>query len=256
MLSDYLKEKFIDHTLRDTSYTSPGTNIWLSLHTGDPGGNGANEAAGGSYTRIQFTNWSAPAERRTSNSSDIDFGLMSSSLGAVSYLGVWDDATSGNFLLAVPVNPSLIVSTGSTPKFLPGQVVATVEGNASNYLADAWLNHVLRNTAFVSPGEDIYIGLHTLPPGQNGANEVTNNNYARVKMDDWIAPVDGETKNNSNVQFPTPSGNWGLISYLSVWDAPSSGNALALTAVDTPYNALSGDTNVGVPALGLIVLVV
>lgn len=241
--SDYLIEALINHTLRNDPFAQPSA-VWLSLHVGDPGGDGDNEASGGSYARVAAPTWSSPASRAMQNTSTVEFGTQSSALGTVTHVGFWDAETGGNFLWSVMVQPNITLGVGSAPTFEAGQITISVVGSASLYLAHAWLSHVFGGSAFTSPGTDIYVGLHTFPPGLTGTGEVSGNDYARVQEDDWDAPSGGDTANASAIEFPTPTGNWGGLSHFSVWDSSASGNVLIVQVLDSdpyPYPAELGD---------------
>lgn len=100
----------------------------------------------------------------------------------------------------------------------------------ANYLENALVNHLFRNTDLTRPA-NVYLALHTGSPGETGANnEVSGNAYARVAVptgasSEWAAPSDGLTENLNTESFPTatPSG-WGEILACSLWDAASGGN--------------------------------
>lgn len=242
-MSTYLRNKLVNHTWRNTGYTTPGTSIYLSLHDGDPGPTGANEVSGGSYARLQVTAWDAPALRATQNTNDVTFTTLTVDLGTATNLGIWDASTSGNFLFKSDAF-ALPLVVGSAPQFEAGQIIVTIGGNASTYLAHKWLSHVLRNTAFTSPGTSIYVSAHTGDPGVTGAAEISGNNYARKQVTAWSAPSNGLTRNTSIIQFNTPSANWGTINGSGSWDASSSGNFLGGGVISSPYAALSGDTTI------------
>lgn len=248
--STYLIGKLINHTLRNTAYTSPA-DLWLSLHLGNPGGIGSNEASGGSYARAEAPTWNAPANRALTNAAEVSFGVQSTALGAISHIGVWDAETGGNFLWSLPIQGGLNLQIGGNPTFEIGQLRPEVTGSASLYLAHAWLNHVFRNLTFTSPGTSLYMGLHVFPPGLVGSGEVSGGSYARVQVADWSAPTGGKTTNEEDVQFPTPSGNWGGLTHYSLWDASASGNVLVidqLLAEPYPYPAEIGDGKIGIGA--------
>jgi hypothetical protein len=57
----------------------------VSLHTGDPGTTGANEAAGGSYTRMQTT-WAGGSDDGVVPGSEV---TIDANAGAYSHFGVW-----------------------------------------------------------------------------------------------------------------------------------------------------------------------
>lgn len=65
-------------------------------------------------------------------------------------------------------------------------------GIISDALENAWLNHVLRNTAYTSPGTAVYAALFTSNPADDfSGTECTGDGYARVQLQgtaEWNAP--------------------------------------------------------------------
>jgi hypothetical protein len=242
-ISTYLNNKLGGLTFLNTAYTTPGTNIWLSLHDDDPGLTGANEVSGGTYAREQVSAWNAPALRAITNTNDIVFDTLTVDLGTAAYLGAWDASTSGNFLWYSDAF-SLPLTVGAAPSFEAGNVSIYMENEISTYLAHKWLNHVFRNTAFTTPGTSLYTSLHTASPGLVGSGEVAGNNYGRIQYTAWAAFVAGRSRNTTLIQFATPSANWGSLQGFGIYDASSSGNFLAGGALATAYEALSGDANI------------
>ena len=105
----------------------------------------------------------------------------------------------------------------------------------SDYLEQALLNATLRATAYTSPTK-VYISLHTEDPTDDGSKgEVSGNGYARQEIA-FDAPIVHGTGykclNSADVTFPDPTGNWGTITHLSLWDAGTAGNCL-YTMADT-----------------------
>jgi hypothetical protein len=76
--------------------------------------------------------------------------------------------------------------------------------NLSNYLENALINAVLRNTAYTSP-TTVYLSLHTGDPAETGANEVTGAGYARQACA-WNAAANGATRNTNAITFPAAAG--------------------------------------------------
>lgn len=72
--------------------------LFLSLHTGSPGANGANEAAGGGYAR-QPAAWGASAGGVIS-AGEVTWGTTGSPLpaGAYSHWGLWSAVNGGTYL--------------------------------------------------------------------------------------------------------------------------------------------------------------
>lgn len=81
---------------------------YYSLHTGDPGTTGANEATGGSpaYARKQPTMGSSSGGTATSTGA-VNFDVPA---GTYSWLGRWSAATGGTFGGAVPIGPIVLAA--------------------------------------------------------------------------------------------------------------------------------------------------
>jgi hypothetical protein len=75
---------------------------WISAHTADPGGTGANEVAGGTYAREQTT-WGAAA------SGDQTGSLVSLNIPGgttVTHWGIWSAVSGGTFRGGFALSPS------------------------------------------------------------------------------------------------------------------------------------------------------
>lgn len=105
----------------------------------------------------------------------------------------------------------------------------------SNYLENALLNAVFRNTAYTSSAT-VYAALFTaISDAEAGTGtEVANSNaYARTAIT-FSAPSNGVIQNSADVTFPTASGgNWGTITHFGIFDSGTHGAGNALTALKT-----------------------
>ena len=119
---------------------------------------------------------------------------------------------------------------------------------ASDYLENAVLNHVLKNTAFTQP-TNLYVGLFTNTSTNAAANleagtltdEVSGGSYAR-KTIAFSAAAGGSANNSGTVTFDAATGNWGTITHVAVMDQLSGGNVLFYGAVTTSKTIEIGDT--------------
>lgn len=100
----------------------------------------------------------------------------------------------------------------------------------SNYLEDALLNAVFRNTTYTSPAT-VYAALFTVAPGEaGGGTEVTGGGYARKSIT-FGAPSSNTIANTNDVTW-TPSGaNYGTVLAVGIFDASSAGNLLAYKTI-------------------------
>lgn len=120
-ISNYLEDALVNHILRNTAYTSPGTAIHVALYTDDPtDADTGTEVSGGSYAREQHTAWTAPSNGATDNGSDIDYGTATASWGTVSHTGIHDDPSAGNLLFHGSLTSSKTVDNGDSFKFPTG----------------------------------------------------------------------------------------------------------------------------------------
>lgn len=115
-------------------------------------------------------------------------------------------------------------------------------GSISDALEIKLLDHVLKNDAFSVPG-DIYIGLSTADPGENGATDTppVGNGYARKVCNSWDGAGSRATANAIAVEFPEASGSWGTVSHFTIYDALSGGNFLAHSNVTVSKTIGAGD---------------
>jgi hypothetical protein len=95
----------------------------------------------------------------------------------------------------------------------------------SDYLENALINHVLRNTALASPAT-VYAALFTTDPTDADAGtEVSGGAYARQAVT-FDPPINGIAANDADVIYPTATANWGTVTHVGIYDDPTAGNLL------------------------------
>jgi len=99
------------------------------------------------------------------------------------------------------------------------------------YLQEAFLNHLLGKVNYGFETDDIYIALHSATPGNDGSNEITEENaYDRVQViaANWNAWAAGTSDNGAAITFPQAAGgdwNGGVsIPYVGLWNHPDPSN--------------------------------
>lgn len=106
----------------------------------------------------------------------------------------------------------------------------------SNYLENALLNHVFNGAALGLPST-LYIGLFTAAPTDaGGGTEVTGNNYSRLAVPadstNFPTATSGTIQNALTLTFAIPSGNWGTVTHIGIFDAATAGNLLVWGALN------------------------
>ncbi len=110
----------------------------------------------------------------------------------------------------------------------------------SNYLEDALINATLRATTYTSVAT-VYVSLWTSDPTDAGSGtEVSGGSYARTAVT-FGAPSNGVTTNDADVTFPTATASWGVVGWIGINDAATSGNLLYHSPLDTSKTIDSGD---------------
>lgn len=127
--SNYLEGKILDHMVGKTSFTMP--TAYVSLHTADPGETGTSETSGTSYARKSTagSDWNAAgADGQIENAGTITFATAGSGgWGTVTHFGLWDAATTGNFLGSGALGASKTIDSGDTASFAASALVITLD---------------------------------------------------------------------------------------------------------------------------------
>ena len=116
----------------------------------------------------------------------------------------------------------------------------------STYLENALVNHVLRNTAYTSPGTTVYVGLikyydAAVVEAGTLTQEASGGSYARVQVTAWDAASNGATQNTGAITFPTATGDWGGISGVIITDHATAGNVLLHGSLTSARDVKNGD---------------
>jgi hypothetical protein len=134
--------------------------------------------------------------------------------------------------------------------------------HATNYLENKLVDHLFRAATLAKPTA-LYVGLHTAAPSDaGGGTEVVGGGYARVSVPpgdaNWTATqggasgvssgTGGTTANVAVVTFPTPTADWGTVTHMAIYDAPTAGNPLIWSPLTEPRTILNGDPAPRFPA--------
>ena len=242
-LSNYLENKLLDHLLGTVSYT-PAATVYVGYSTADPteDGSGLAEPTGGGYAREGIT-FNAASGRTISNQQVI-FPKATGSQGTITHFAIFDAATAGNMLAYGALSVSKDIEINNTPVFGAGEIQISIGGQASDYLANTFLNFAFRNQAFAQPS--IYVGLDTTATQQSdtGAtvSEPSGNGYSRISEASWNAASAGLADNVEDLVFPTATGPWGTIAFAFLADSGTTGAGNLLVYLDiTDQSPDNGD---------------
>lgn len=119
-LSSYLANKFLDAVGNATAYSA--ANVYIKLHTGDPGANGTANAAT-ETTRKEVTFASASAGSIASDAA-VTWTSIAGSEDAT-YFTAWDNVSAGNFLFSGTITGNAYVA-GDTYTIPSGSLTASL----------------------------------------------------------------------------------------------------------------------------------
>ena len=118
--------------IADNAASSPLTNLYVSLHTADPGEAGdqtTNETSYGSYARVAVarsgSGWTVTGNT-AENAALVQFPQCSSSTATITHVGIGTLTSGGGKLLYKgALSASLSVSTGIQPQFAAGALTVS-----------------------------------------------------------------------------------------------------------------------------------
>lgn len=116
--------------IAENDVTSPATNLYLSLHTADPGEAGnqtTNETVYTSYARVAVVRsgvgW-VIAGNSASPAANVDFPMCTGLTATITHFGIGTGISGVGYLMySGTVTPSIAVSTGVTPRLTPVSTV-------------------------------------------------------------------------------------------------------------------------------------
>lgn len=245
--SAYLENMFINHLVRNTSFTPP-TKVYIALYASNPGDydNGleinisGSDSYSGSYARVEWTNgfWFANSGS-TSNASPIIFYNATEDWSLIRYFGIrtgsqiGTPASNGSLLFYGQFSASKSIKAGDNFTIPVNGLKIYLNDYYSIHAANKLLNHTLKNDSWASPGTDVYASLYYITPDRNNLNktEISGSlGYARVKVGgsgSWTSPTNGVTQNASPIIFISPAAQvWGTINGAGLCVAPTGGSLL------------------------------
>jgi len=124
-VSNHLGNSVLDAVFRGEGLQY--NNVYISLHTGDPDGNGQNELAGNNYARQETSpsDWTPADARETENANIIEFDELPAA--TISHVGVWDSLENGEFLWGGALDETQEVSEGDVVRFSVGEITASID---------------------------------------------------------------------------------------------------------------------------------
>ena len=122
MLSDYARDKVLDHVLGTTAWTSP-TSVWVKLHVGSPSSDGTTGAASNTV-RKEITAGAASAGS-AATTANLVWASGETADETISHLSLWDAESGGNCLFVDGLSSPVLTAAGFEFSFPSGNLTFT-----------------------------------------------------------------------------------------------------------------------------------
>lgn len=117
--------------IADNAASSPNTNLYVALHTADPGAGGdqtTNEVSYTGYARVAVARttggWTASTTASTSPVAAITFPAGSGGSGTATYASIGMlSSGAGIILYSGPISPNIVLGNGITPQLTTASTV-------------------------------------------------------------------------------------------------------------------------------------
>ena len=109
-ISNYAELKILDHTTGRSAWTIP-TNVYVKLHTADPGEAATSSAATEATRKVAA--WAVAASGAIATSATIEWTNVAAT-EVYTHWSLWDDLTAGNALWTGALSSSASVTAGDT----------------------------------------------------------------------------------------------------------------------------------------------
>lgn len=126
--TSYLRKKLLDHALNKAAWVAP-TELYLSLHTGDPTISGSLtdeiSTSGTNYARQRLDTKLGTVDATTGISLLNDWITTLAALtewGTITHIGISDAATAGNMLYFGQLTAAQTTTIGQAFQLAPGQL--------------------------------------------------------------------------------------------------------------------------------------
>lgn len=122
----------------------------------------------------------------------------------------------------------------------------------SNATSQNFLDYLLKGIAMPNLPASLWLALFTTTPNLAGSGGVevstSGTGYARVELPrvagTWTGPnnnANQEYNNTSELIFPVPTGNWGTVTALGIYDAQAQGSLIFVSTIATAKSIMVGD---------------
>jgi hypothetical protein len=236
-LTTHAANNMLDLTLSGVAYTPPAAVYlgWLISPSG-PDGTGT-EITGGGYAREEVT-FNAASGGTIETAAPVVFNPLHSTDQMVVAWGIYDAPTGGNMLAQGRIPATLI--PGARPLTVDTLTIDSNDAHMTQVLADAWLDHLFRATAYTPPANPFAALYTTTPTATDPGVEVASDEYAR-QITTWDLATNATALLAEDATWIPDNDNDVTVTGLGICDGSVGGDVLLFTAI-TPATVLATGT--------------
>jgi hypothetical protein len=228
------RNAMLDAYASGTDYTG-NASVYIKLHLGDPGAAGTNNAA--AETTRKLVSWAAAATGSKASNADTEWTNVSTT-ETYSHISMWTASSGGTFLGSDDLSSTAAMTAGQTFRIPSGQLTLSLTGPFTDTQKNAMLDSFAGATNYTGT-TTFFVKLHLGDPGaagtSNPATETTRKQFA------FSAASVGTTSNTGQVDWTSyPAAE--SISWVSMWDASTSGTYLGKDQLATTQAMSVGET--------------
>lgn len=254
------KAELLNHLFRGVTMSKP-TALYAALEaTSGTSTVAGTELSGSGYARAQRDPADANWELYDSNdgiqlTAQLDFPAATGNWTQAVAASLWDASTSGTrWFYGNLTTPVTVLSGTSAPNFPANAIKYNLgTGEFSDYTIQQILNYLFRTSSSLVQPTTLYAGLFagSLTQAGTGGTEVavgTYPEYERAVVNCnttvWTAPTAASPSISNATSFVFPkatTGGWGTIDSIGFYSAPTGGNLIAFTDLDSPVTISLND---------------
>lgn len=241
--TDWAEAQILNHTWGGSIWTVLG-NLYMSGNVTQSGETGAG-AEPGSAPRTTIANnlttFPAAVNGTKNNGVAIQTATATTNLGEFLCLTFWDSPVGGNAIAYTTLPMGKLVASGDSLIIPPGVLSITAEpgGLFTNFLKNAWLNHLWGAVPY-NPPSTWHIGYFTTTPDDSlPGTEPVGNAYARAGVSNTpvffpTVTAGGVKTNGQAIEWPEATGAQGTPTHFGFFDSVTAGNYSARCEITTP----------------------
>lgn len=244
MITDYARSRFMRHKFGGEAFPAL-TNLYFGMLIGAAtASTDGTEPSGGGYQRVAVpnltTNFPDAVNGVKTHTNEIQFPRVTTNLGSVVQIGIWDAPVGGHLLMAASLPQPRTVTAGTSLLLRAGTLTFDWEADSklSMLFRNEIFNHFLGGTTAPIVGTAHFAYTTTSCNATAAGTEPSGNGYQRKALatnrTNLPELTPGKLVNGIAISWPKATADQGTAVNVAVFDAPAAGNFLLWSVPPQP----------------------